>query len=243
MTAITVHGFKQLGAAIGDYFERLGFALTPIVAAEFERFGLVWQSTMIERTGRPWRPGGQIASGSGYKGAPQTRSGQLRRSMDTELEPGAKLGDLKLYMFSDNRIAGRVGIIQELGTKGRNPASPIPDITPKRARYLTIPLDAALTESGLPKRGLRTAGDWIRSEGAFFFRSSTEKLYLARETESGEIELLFRLVRKVQLYPRLGMARTAERLLPSLVGRLPDALRRAAEAASGGRVPLLPGAA
>lgn len=41
--------------------------------------------------------------------------------------------------------------VQELGTQGKNPASPIPTIRPVKGKALAIPIGPALTDAGLPR--------------------------------------------------------------------------------------------
>lgn len=41
--------------------------------------------------------------------------------------------------------------IQEFGTRGADPSSPFPDIVPKKAKALTVPIEKGLTPAGVPR--------------------------------------------------------------------------------------------
>lgn len=81
-------------------------------------------------------------------------------------------------------------------------------IRPRNARYLTIPIDENLNPSGEP---YETATEAI-ALGAFFFRSDTDELFIARASEAGDLDFLFWLTEgPVEVPPRLGIGDYVER--------------------------------
>jgi hypothetical protein len=68
----------------------------------------------------------------------------------------------------------------------------------KRVKYLTIPLKAALTASGNPKRP--GARDW---EDTFVLRAKDGRLFIARP-KGKRLELLYKLQASVEIPARFG---------------------------------------
>lgn len=78
-------------------------------------------------------------------------------------------------------------------------------ITPKRAKYLTIPLPAALNANGTPI--MRSARQWT---GTFIIRSKAGNLLIVRSLGRNRIEPLYVLKKSVRIKPRLGMSLTLD---------------------------------
>jgi hypothetical protein len=87
-------------------------------------------------------------------------------------------------------------------------------ITPKRGRYLTIPLAASLTQAGVTRQSARTM------PGLFVIRSKRGNLLLVRRSSNGGIEPMFALVQRTVIKPkhylRDGMAVAASQAPPLL---------------------------
>lgn len=135
--------------------------------------------------------------------------------------------------------------VQELGTKYYNPASPFPTIVPKRAKALAMPVGDALTPAGVPRYesprdfpGELRFVPWRRgiSQGGFTNnRESTAigGLYEARSlrtpddepvTELRDANLLFVLLKSVDLKPQFYLRDAFNEALPGLVRDLSDFL-------------------
>ena len=116
----------------------------------------------------------------------QTRSGAMVRSFDVAAR-GGDINSLEVESFSAGNPAVRLQ--EEGGT-----------ITPKKASWLTIPLDAARTASGVARGNARSFSD------TFFHETKDGRLFLMQK-RGDDIVPLFRLVKSVTLKPRLGFVR------------------------------------
>lgn len=210
-----------------EEFERLPDLITTRWRREMRSFVVDWQRTMtrsISGSKKPVfrkSPSDPLSSRRGAAGLKGSFTGRVI---------GNSLDDLTGQMFS---TAGVVANVHEFGTKG---AGGILDpIRPTRAQFLTIPLPAALTGSGRPKRGLETVGDWIENEGAFFFDSGTNLLLVIDEGDAGDIIPLFVLKKEVNIPPRLKMRMTFESMLPAFADSLDEAIGAALLDASFGK--------
>lgn len=116
------------------------------------------------------------------------RSGSLASGLLRKVEGQGSINRLTLRVgWFDPKLA-RIASTQEFGGT----------IRPTRSKYLTIPLPAAMTPSGVLRRPAR---QW---QNTFFFRSKAGNLILARSLGKGALEPLFVLKREVTLKPRLG---------------------------------------
>lgn len=96
-------------------------------------------------------------------------------------------------------------------------------ITPKRGKFLTIPLPAALDGQGVPK--MRRARDWPNT-----FVAKTKKGNLVIFQRRGaEIIPLYVLKTSVTIPPRLGVREAVNKKLPYFRSRLADRLVKAVE--------------
>lgn len=173
--------------------------------------------------------------GFGFKRpATGNRSGQLRRSLFSRAMPATPGNvawrDVSLEVGSRMPAPYNYARMQELGGT----------IRPKRGRFLTIPLPAALTPAGVLRKPAR---QW---KGAFFVRTKKGQLMLARNVGSSfkgwRVEPLFLLVRSVTLKPKLGMRATAtetfygefgKRAFQGAISRGVGSLKKGAKPSSG----------
>lgn len=92
-------------------------------------------------------------------------------------------------------------------------------ITPKKAKYLTIPLEAALTRAGVPKKA--SARDWANT---FIRKSKGGNLIIFQAAKSGKIIPLYVLKRSVSIPGRQYLSRTVlqmrERFLMAMNGAI-----------------------
>ena len=168
--------------------------------------GREWEGDMIERM----RSG--VTSGGGLR----VRSGALRRSLGYRVTSRTQggTGGIGLRVFS----AGvTYAPIQELGGV----------ITPKRAKWLTIPLPPNMTPAGVTRLTARE----VINKGGFFATSKKGNLLIFNR--AGEPQ--FVLKKKVRIPKgRLGFVKTWDRNEPSRFNRHRRALRLAIKDARGG---------
>jgi hypothetical protein len=141
---------------------------------------------------------------------PNVRTGRLRSSIVSELEQGQDT--LKVSLRAGGPTA-RYARIQEKG--GVN--------TPKRGRYLTIPLHDAKTPAGDLKAEF--AAGWRSVTGVFVLRAQSGQLYLARAEDNG-LSLLARLVTSVRVPAQRYLQRAFETEVPLFKDRLIKAVKK-----------------
>lgn len=142
--------------------------------------------------------------------SPRVRTGTLRRSIAGTVSGS---GDqVVLRLAADGRTGGSdvpYAAIQELGGV----------ITPKKGKYLAIPLGAALTPSGVARGGPRDFAN-LR-----FVPGRGGSAWLVRDAGRGKTarsEVMFKLVRRVEIRPKRYMGRAFDELrarFPAAVGR------------------------
>ena len=108
-------------------------------------------------------------------------------------------------------LPGYVGIHERGGT-----------IRPRRARYLTIPLPAALDSRGVALRA--RARDW---PDTFIATSRRGNLIIFQRRGRKEVVPLYVLKKSVRIPPRLGLTRTLMMHRPQLLEDLRDRIRTA----------------
>lgn len=147
----------------------------------------------VRRWGEDWVRGVQDRIGGG--GPLRNRTGALRGSMKFDFVDGGKLGSIRLRCKSDGVIYAR---IQQFGGV----------IRPKNARFLTIPLDPALTSAGVARFTARQLIAANPTRTYFVRLDSGELLLVLRPDEKqrrrfksarGNGVAMFRLVRQVEL--------------------------------------------
>lgn len=137
----------------------------------------------------------------------QRRSGKgLRSILDSiRVLPAFRLNDL------DGRIGTGLMTIHETGGT----------ITAKRAKFLTIPLPAAMDAQGVPLK--RRARDW---DNTFVARSRAGNLIIFQRRTGGRITPLYLLKRSIKIRPRLGLAESVGNNLPFFERKVLDAVDR-----------------
>lgn len=176
----------------------------------------------------------KLVADDNYKLA--TRSRQLKDSFGSEVQ-GSTLGDLQVRVFSAGVPYAR---IQEHGG----------EVRPKNAKNLTIPLKAALTGAGVPRYpgGARQVIA-ENPDRAFFFTTRDGRTFLAlrdpqnkavrRGSDKGtigtsreRIALMYRLVKRSTIPPRLQFRKSWDQLQPRRAAQLGDAVRKSLREAS-----------
>ena len=114
-----------------------------------------------------------------------------------------------------DEITGQIGgsmnaAVQEFGTT----------ITSKTAKYLTVPLPAALDSKGVPRK--KNAREW---DNTFVAQSKAGNLIIFQR-EGAKIVPLYVLKSSVTIPPRLGMRKTLDAGIPYFVEWAMDALVR-----------------
>ena len=154
----------------------------------------------------------------------KVRTGALRRSV---------VGRFELY---NGKLAVRIGniggvqnpyaAVQEYGTKGENPDSPIPTIVPKRARALAMPVGPSLTPAGVRRyQSPREVPEPLR----FVPRTGSNKsnviglLVTTPKGATGEIAYL--LLSQVDLKPRYYLRDGLKSSFPSISKAVGDTLK------------------
>ncbi len=137
----------------------------------------------------------------------QRRSGKGLRSILESIKvlPAFRLNDL------NGRIGTGMMTIHETGGT----------ITAKRAKFLTIPLPAAMDAQGVPLR--KRARDW---DDTFVARSRAGNLIIFQRRTGGRITPLYLLKRSVKIRPRLGLAQSVGNSLPFFERKVLDAVDR-----------------
>ena len=171
----------------------------------------------------------------------RNRTGYLRNSLSDGEVRGTTLETLE----------GRIGIgdhksayaaVQEFGTRGAG--GKLPDIRPKRAKFLTVPLLGTLTRSGVVKARYRIKekgkGNFQAGGKPTFIWKSRKNILFVAITTGGKLKLLYRLQRSSAIKPRLGFFRTWKELEAKRGRILNKAARKALEdrSAATGKVTL-----
>ena len=121
------------------------------------------------------------------------RSGALISSYDSNVYKtfSLKSQDMNLRITMGDGRTGHYVKTQEFGAT----------ITPKRSKYLTIPMPANLTGSGRPRFNR------ARNVPNSILVKKNGTLYIARKLDDDQLEFLFVLKKKVVVPPRLGFVR------------------------------------
>lgn len=186
--------FRSLDAALSDIENRvrnaIEFKSAPKVSRELMEALNKVTDEMVRQHGRPWTAGKGARSGRRNL---LLRSGEgLRGIVESVKVRGARrVGDIQGEIGAPFPIS-----VHEEGAR----------IRAKQARYLTIPLPAALTSSGTPLR--RRARDW---EDTFVARSRRGNLLIFQRRVDGIVPL-YVLKTQVTLPPRLKLGQTLDRV-------------------------------
>lgn len=189
-------GLKEFARVTKTSLDGLGMP----VAIELRRF---LKSSMGELASRHSQP---------YSGEDRTperplrrRSGGMYRALlsSYEVRHGASI----------ESVVGEIGLPQKYIVHETGAV-----ITPKKAKYLTIPLPAALRPNGTPIK--QSARDW---DNTFVGKSKKGNLLIFRKTTSGIVPL-YALRKQVKIPPRLGLVNTMEAKLPAMIDRMFEAM-------------------
>lgn len=188
----------QLGLrAIASDLEKSDSIIYPTVKKELQKFLTDVTDALARRHGNPY-PGGTSANSL------SKRSGDLVQSLkENTAVKGSNLENL----------VGEIGgifyaRIHEYGGT----------ITAKRAKYLTIPLPAALNSNGTPKK--KSARDWDKT----FIITSKKGNLLIVQRDGRKLIPLYVLKTSVYIPPRLNLRKTVDTALPVWVDELSDKL-------------------
>lgn len=172
---------------------------TKVLSQELRDFLDTVAEAMARRHGRPW-PGGTTEN------TLSKRSGKMVQSIiDSVKVTGSTMDSLQGYIS-----VGFPGQVHEFGAT----------IRPKKAKYLTVPLPAALNNKGIPIK--KSARDWANT---FVARSRAGNLIIFQRRLT-QIVPLYVLKSSVTIPPRLGFRKTLEIGLPHFVERAMDAMVR-----------------
>lgn len=172
----------------------------PVISRELKAFVENVAEALARRHGNPW-PGGTTTNSL------SKRSGELIKS----LKENARVTGGDLDSLQATFGATFYGRIQEFGGT----------ITPKKAKYLTIPLPEALNSDGTPKKA--SAREW---QNTFIITSKKGNLLIVRRQGRGIVPL-YVLKTSVYIPPRLNLRTTVETGLPAWVDELGDKLLKA----------------
>lgn len=188
-------GLRAFAQAMGKGIDRAG----PVLGRELRKYLDTVAEAMAQRHGGSW-PGGTTDK------TLSRRSGKLVQAIRDSVEvTGSKIDDVQ------GRIGARgipYGRIHEFGGV----------ITAKNAKFLTIPLPAALNADGTPKK--RSARDWDKT---FVATSKAGNLIIFRR-EGKSVVPLYVLKTSVKIPPRLGLIDTLQKTLPYFVDTAMDAM-------------------
>jgi hypothetical protein len=173
-------------------------SLAPVLRRELKNYLDTVAEAMAQRHGNPW-PGGTTTSSL------SRRSGALIAAIKDSV---------KITGTTFATIEGRIGVPLIYGSVQESGAT----IRPKRAKYLTVPLPAALNPDGTPKK--RGARDW---DNTFVIRSKNGSLLIVQKV-GDQIVPLYVLRTEVTIPPRLQLGKTLQTGLPYFVDRSVEAM-------------------
>lgn len=177
-----LRGLSAFAASLGDDVERL----TPTVRRELDKFMRAIIEAMRQRHSGPWPSG---TSPAGVRPGTLSRRGRGIASSLGFSVSGSALDDVEAAIFGS-----RIARVHERGAV----------IEAKRAKYLTVPLPAALDDKGRPLR--RSARQW---RNTFVKRSKRGNLIIFQKRAGNQLVPLYVLRKSVTIPPRLGLADTA----------------------------------
>ncbi len=163
------------------------------------------------------------------------RTGTLARSTEGRVDTTAgRLPAMRIGIFKGP--ATRYAAVQEFGTKGKNPASPIDTIRPTNAKALAIPINDSLTGAGVAKFvGPRSDPrdlvfiPFVRNTiviGALFER---DRIRVAQKRALGDLNLrdvkaAYLLMTQVDVAPTFWLSRGVDLYIPTYTEELLDFL-------------------
>lgn len=172
-------GLAAMGNSLGRSFEEV----TPMIKTILRQYMEGVVKSVAARTATPY-PGGTSKAGA-FPGTLSKRSGKLNASLNPNRIQVA--GEISQEITVGFTLTG-IAAVHEKGAV----------IVPKSAKYLTIPLPAALTARGTPK--LPNARAWSNT---FVQRSKKGNLLIFQKKKDGSIVPLYVLVKQVIIPKRL----------------------------------------
>lgn len=139
----------------------------------------------------------RLASGSVIK----VRSGFTRKSIK--------------WAFAKKTLTGRIGSRKKHMRQIEHGGT----ITPKRGKYLTIPMPAAQTASGVTRKP-------ITDYEGFFLRTKEGWLFFFEDKGDGKIKPMFMLVRSVTQKPKKLFELTLEKVRPEAIKGMDTVVRK-----------------
>jgi len=192
--------FRDAERGLRAFSKSLGSSITrsfPVVSKEMRKTLEGVAKALAQRHGTDW-PGGTTAKSL------SKRSGRGVESILSSVEvKGSKLDSI------EGRIGG-VGYLSIHETGGV--------IRARRAKYLTIPLRAALNSNGTPIK--KSAREWSNT----FVATSKKGNLLIFQRKGRDIVPLYVLKKSVKIPPRLQMQKTIEAAVPFFVDRVIDSV-------------------
>jgi len=205
------------GKSPADLKRRLGglrISLGKAMLKGLGRIGGEWERRMKgSLRDHAYRGGG--GSKMGFNQRVGNRSGTLSSSLGYVVEPNdiddvGEFANVNAYegVLDDARVVLRSDMAAPFNYALTHEKPGVTVVRPKRGKYLTIPLPAALNPSGTLKQSARAYED------SFVLRSKKGNLLIVRTKGNGEIEPLFVLKEQVTIPGnRLGFRATARELV------------------------------
>lgn len=179
-------GLKSFGKSI----EKSIAGTAPVMKRELKQFLIDITESLARRHGNPY-PGG-----TGAKTLSRRSGAMISKFKESVTVQGSNLDDI-VGSFSGPHYARA----QEYGAT----------ITARKAKYLTIPLPAALNSNGTPKK--KSAREW---KDTFVIKSKKGNLLIVQKQGSGILPL-YVLKKQVKIPARLGVRETIAKGIPYFV--------------------------
>jgi len=186
-------GIKAFSKDFEDSISRTG----PVLRRELQDYLNQVTNALAKRHGNPW-PGG--TSGNSLSKRSGTMIADIKNSVEVR---GKDLADIEGEIGGPARLS-----IHEFGGV----------IRAKKAKFLTIPLPAALNSDGTPKK--RSAREWDKT----FVKQSKKGNLLIFQKRGKDIVPLYVLKPKVTIPPRLNMGNTLRAGADMFVDKAMDAM-------------------
>lgn len=189
-------GLEAFADALGKGVD--GLAPTMRKEMQFTLEGVA--EALAQRHGNPW-PGGTTSK------TLSMRSGEGIQSIRDSV---------KVIGRTIAALEGEIGAPGYMGVHEKGAT-----ITPKKAKFLTIPMPEALNPNGTPKK--KSAREW---DDTYVGRTKAGNLMIFQK-RGLDIVPLYLLVKRVKIPPRLGMEETINTAIPYFVDRAMDAMATA----------------
>ena len=174
-------------------------AISPAIQDTLKEYVLAVSQEMRRRHSNTWTPGARLSAGEA-KGRMNLRSGNMIQKL---------LGGVKFERGRGGAAATFSGpswlSVHEYGAV----------ITPKRAKYLTIPLPAAMDSRGVPFK--KSLSEW---ENTKMVPTKRGNGYLVYQERGNRIIPLYVLVTSVKIPPRLGMGYTIRSMRQPMIEKV-----------------------